>query len=363
MKIQPPISSALENLCIRLTCTLREAVTVMDRSRLGIVLVVDAQDVLAGTITDGDVRRALLANIDLDGPLTAVLDRKTGTAFAKPITAPMGQEHATHRAILEKHDILHLPLLDGEGRVAGLITRDDFFSNPMLPLQAVVMAGGLGIRLRPLTEETPKPMLTVGDRPLLEIIIEQLRDAGIKRVSIATHHKAEQIPSHFGDGRQFGIELGYVTEDQPLGTAGALGLMGQPNDTTLVINGDILTQVNFRSMLAYHREHAADVTVAVRKYDLRVPYGIVNCEGPFVSGLQEKPQIECFINAGIYLLEPSVYQFIPNGKNLDMTDLIQTLLNYNRPVAAFPIREYWLDIGQHGDYEQAQLDIKTWNNL
>ncbi len=350
----------LENLTIRVTATLREAITIMDRSRLGIVLVVDTDDVLVGTITDGDVRRAILANIDLGNLVTAIIKRKAGTAFAKPITAALGQEAGIYRDLLQKHDILHLPLLDERGRVAGMITRDDFFSNSALPVQAVVMAGGLGTRLRPLTEDTPKPMLTVGDRPLLEIIIEQLRDAGIKNVNIATHHKADKIPSHFGDGRQFGIEVGYVTEDRPLGTAGALGLMEQPRETTLVINGDILTQINFRTLLAYHREHLADITVAVRKYDLRLPYGMVECEGSAIRGLKEKPQLECFINAGIYLLEPSVYRFIPNGENFDMTDLIRKLLEHNRPVVAFPIREYWLDIGQHGDYEQAQLDIKNW---
>lgn len=348
----------LEKLCIDLTGTLRNAVSVLDQNRIGIVLVVDAQQHLIGTITDGDVRRAILANLDMDGPLTAVLERKAGTPVARPITAQPGEEPSSYLELLQNHKIQNLPILNKDGRVVGLVTRDEFFSNSILPLQAVVMAGGLGTRLRPLTEDIPKPMLPVGDRPLMEIIIEQLRDAGIQRVNIATHHKSERITSHFGDGRQFGIEVRYVAEDRPLGTAGALGLMEPPQNTLLVINGDILTEINFRSMLDYHREHAADVTVGVRKYDFKLPYGMVQCEGAVVRGLTEKPLLECFVNAGIYLLEPTVHQFIPNGTNFDMTDLIETLLEHDRHVVAFPILEYWLDVGQHDDYARAQADIK-----
>jgi NDP-sugar pyrophosphorylase family protein len=217
------------------------------------------------------------------------------------------------------------------------------------------MAGGKGSRLHPLTAEMPKPMLQVGDRPLLEIIIERLRDAGIRNVKVTTHHHRQKITDHFGDGRGFGVELSYVEEDQPLGTAGGLGLMEPPTETTLVMNGDILTDVDVRAMLRYHREHEADLTVGVRQYELKVPYGVVECDGPVVKGLSEKPVLGLFVNAGIYLLEPAVFRLIPIGERFDMTDLMQRVLADGRPMVSFPIREDWLDIGQLADYEQARL--------
>jgi len=330
----------------------------MDTSRLGIVLVVDAQRCLVRTITDGDVRRALLANLNLEQPVTTLLRRKAGTRYAQPITALVGVEPERYLSILKRHRITHLPLVDEQGHIAGLVRLDDFLPRQPIPLQAVVMAGGRGRRLHPLTQDTPKPMLRVGDRPLLEIIISQLRDAGIRRVKVSTHHHSKQIADHFGDGSEFGIELSYVTEDRPLGTVGSLGLLEPPNETTLVINGDILTGVDFRAMLAYHHEHQADLTMAVRHHEVKIPYGVVECDGPAVRRVQEKPVMGFLVNAGIYLLEPMAYRFIPSGQRFDMTDLIGRLLAEERTVVSFPIRESWLDIGEHDDFAQAQEHVK-----
>ena len=261
--------------------------------------------------------------------------------------------------MLQHHNILHVPVLDEDDRVVGLVSRD-VLPTPLLPLQAVIMAGGRGSRLFPLTEHLPKPMLPVGEQPLLEIIIRQLRESGIKRVNVTTHHCGEKIEKHFGDGHGLGVELNYVAEDRPLGTAGSLGLMEVPQETTLVINGDILTQVNFQAMHAFHCAQGADLTVAVRQYDVQVPFGVIECEGSAVRRLREKPVLNFFVNAGIYLLEPGVYQYLVTGQRMDMTDLIQVLLDRGRPVASFPVREGWLDIGQPADYVQAQTLAKTW---
>jgi len=352
--------SDLTNLCIERNRSMLEAVTRMETSKLGIILVVDEDRKLVGTITDGDVRRAMLANVDFNQLVNVLLARKSGSRYARPIAGPVGADRSTYLSLLKEHNILHLPLLDEDGRVAGLVRIDDFVPDRMLSLQAVVMAGGKGNRMRPLTEELPKPMLPIGDRPLMEIIIGQLRDAGIKRVNVATHHKSEKITGHFGDGSKFGVELNYVNEDRPLGTAGALGLMDVPQETLLVVNGDILTQVDFRAMLAFHREQCADLTMAVRQYDFQVPYGVVESKGPSVQRLREKPCLDFLVNAGIYLLEPLVHRFIPNGEPFDMTDLIQRLLDEGRSVVSFPIREYWLDIGLPDNYDQAQKDAKGW---
>jgi NDP-sugar pyrophosphorylase family protein len=221
------------------------------------------------------------------------------------------------------------------------------------------MAGGFGTRLRPLTEDTPKPMLLVGDRPMLERTIEQLKKAGIHRVDLTTHYKPEAISKHFGNGDEFGVTIRYVHEDQPLGTAGALGLLGDSQEPLLVINGDILTHVDFRAMLKHHREHKASLTVGVCRYDLQVPYGVIECHGPDILGISEKPKMPFLVNAGIYLLEPKVRKYIPAGKRFDMTDLIQSLIHADRKVVSFPIVEYWLDVGRPGDYARAQEDVRS----
>jgi dTDP-glucose pyrophosphorylase len=350
----------LTNLCVRRADSIRDAMTRIDRSRLGIVLVVDDDGRLAGTITDGDLRRATLADIDFSLPAEDLLLRKAGSSYAVPISAPIGASPETLLSLLQEHRVNHLPLIDDDRRVRALVTIEEFLPSPVSSLRAVVMAGGVGSRLRPLTDTTPKPMLPVGDRPLMQIMIEQLRDVGITNVSVTTHHNSEKITEHFGDGSEFGIALNYVAEDRPLGTIGALGLMPRPTDTTLVINGDILTQVDFGAMLAYHRSHEAQATIAVRRYEVQLPYGVVENDGERVVGLREKPQVGFLVNAGIYLLEPNVHDYIPKGERCDMTTLIERLLAADRRVISFPLREYWLDIGQMDDYQRAQKDVATW---
>jgi NDP-sugar pyrophosphorylase family protein len=212
------------------------------------------------------------------------------------------------------------------------------------------------MRLRPLTQDVPKPMLQVGDRPLLELIVDQLRAAGIRRVNMATHYKGEIIAQHFGNGHGFGVEIVYVTEDQPLGTAGALTLVEASDDPILVINGDILTRLDVRSMLEFHREHDADMTVAVKLHEFQLPYGVVEIKGSDIVGISEKPKIQHFINAGVYLLRSSLCKAIPTNQSYDMPDLIQQVLRDGGRVVSFPVHEYWLDIGQVDDYAKAKND-------
>lgn len=350
----------VSKICMPPSSTINEAIRCLDRLAKGIVLVTDPDSRLLGTITDGDIRRAFLAGIGFSNPVTALLEEKQRrpSPYAKPIVARKGTKRGDLLKLLQKHHLRQIPILDAQERVLDLVSIDDLMPETVLPLQAVIMAGGFGTRLRPLTESLPKPMLPVGNRPVMGHMLANLKQAGIQRVNVTTHYLPEKIQDYFGDGKELGLKLNYVQEDQPLGTAGALGLLEAPKEPFLVINGDILTQVDFRAMLSFHKEHNADLTVAVRQYDLQVPYGVIECDGPLVSQVREKPSLNFLVNAGIYLLEPNTYDYIPSKQHFNMTDLITRLIAEGRRVVSFPIMEYWLDIGQPGDYEQAQKDIK-----
>ncbi len=349
----------LSALCVISVCSIREVIAAIDRNERGIVLVVDEDSRLLDTVTDGDIRRAVLAGVNLDAPVGELLSRRATSPYPEPVIAKVDTERHDLMRLMKQHHLRHIPIVDDTRRVMGLVTIDELLPTEVLPVQAVVMAGGFGTRLRPLTNDMPKPMLPVGGRPLMELIIDQLRSSGIQQVHIATHHKADKIVEHFGDGKAFGVNLAYLNEDRPLGTAGALGLLAAPKDPFLVINGDILTGLDFRAMVAFHRDHQAELTVAVRKYDIKVPYGVIESDGTFVKALVEKPTLDFFVNAGIYLLEPSVHHRIPAGQRFDMTELIHLLLAEGHRVASFPVIEYWLDIGKHVDYQQAQEDVKN----
>ena len=347
----------ISQLCIASTQTLRECISILDQTGKGIVLVVDGDRHLLGTVTDGDVRRALLAGLDLNLTIQALLNQRRRTDYAIPITATPGTSDSQLFQMMTAANLRHIPIVDEEHRLVDLALLSDLVKDYELPLRAIVMAGGLGTRLRPLTDDLPKPMLPVGTKPLLELIVEQLRGAGIRQVNVATHYRGEIITEHFKDGQDFGVDIRYVQEDRPLGTAGALGLLEESEEPLLVINGDILTRVNFRAMLDFHREQSADLTIAVRLYEFSVPYGVIKTEGVAVTGISEKPVFRQFINAGIYLLNPSVTRLIPNGEPFDIPDLIDHLLKAGRPVVSFPIREYWLDIGKEDQYNQAKADV------
>jgi len=346
----------LDRLSVSPKNSVREVMECIDLSAKGIALVLDERRHLIGTVTDGDIRRAILAGMDLELAIGELL-RQRQPVLVSAITAPLGTDDTTLLHVMSENDVRHVPLVDEDGCVVDVAFLTELVKEYELPLRAVVMAGGLGSRLRPLTEEVPKPMLPVGNKPLLEHIVGQLKQAGIRRVNIATHYKSEVIAEHFKNGEAFGVEIRYVNEDQPLGTAGALSLIEEMDEPLLVMNGDILTRVDFRALLNFHREHKADLTVCVRQYEFRVPYGVIETDGVMVKRISEKPVVREFINAGIYLLSPQVRRSIPNGQPYDIPDLIERLIHEKRTVVCFPIREYWLDIGKVDQYDQAKADI------
>lgn len=331
-----------------------EAIAVLDRAGIGILLLCDVNRKLVGVLTDGDIRRALLQEIPFTRPCQSI-------AGLNPIVArfPVTVAEAIRLMDHSRSFVVNqLPVVDQNGVVVDLLLRRDLVAEEQGAVSAVIMAGGFGMRLRPLTAELPKPMLPLGDRPLLELTIRKLQQAGIQHVNVTTHYLPDKITEYFGNGDEFGIKIDYVQEDRPLGTAGALSLLATPTAPLLVINGDIVTQVDFRAMVAFHRAHQADLTVGVRQYEVQVPYGVMECDGLRVKQVREKPTYRYLVNAGIYLLEPTVHHYVPKEEHFDMPDLITRLIAEGRIVVSFPIVEYWLDIGQHEDYLQAQADVE-----
>jgi dTDP-glucose pyrophosphorylase/CBS domain-containing protein len=341
------VEEILKRVVIQPTASIEEAVEQLDKAGTGALVLCGTQRALYGLLTDGDVRRAVLQGKPMSDPCSTI-------ASLSPVAAPHAISAEDALQLMNRHDIHHLPLVDEDGHVVKFLLRKDLVPEGRVDLSAVIMAGGYGKRLLPLTESVPKPMLPVGDRPLLEHVIEQLRRSGVREVNMTTHYLPESISNHFGDGNEFGIRLNYLKEENPMGTAGGLKLMRRPEGSFLVVNGDILTGVPFHEMLMYHRRHRAEITVGVRKYEMQVPFGVVQCEDVHITGLQEKPSMSFFINAGTYLLEPTAYDSIPDAQRFDMTDLIKKLIAEGRTVVGFPIMEYWIDVGRPEDYKRVQ---------
>ncbi|WP_395022102.1 nucleotidyltransferase family protein [Dongia sp.] len=331
--------------------TIRQAMQAIDQSSLQIALVVDGNDHLLGTVTDGDIRRGLLRGLDLDSPAAQVMN-------VKPKVARQGMSRAEFIELLRRYELHHLPLVDETGRLVGLESDVELYEGAEKDNWVVLMAGGLGQRLRPLTEDMPKPLLPVGDRPLLEIIINRFTAQGFRKFFISVNYRADLVEAHFGDGAKFGAEIRYLREDQPLGTGGAVGLLPErPSLPFVVMNGDLLTTINFESLVDFHQQHEADLTLCVRRYSHQIPYGVAEIQGGEVMSIVEKPNHECFISGGIYVLSPAVFDRLQPQRRVDMPDLMRELIAEKRRVTAFPVTEYWIDIGRIEDLERARQEI------
>ncbi len=342
----------MDDVIVSPEMSIADAIAQLDRAGTGALVLCSSGRGLCGLLTDGDIRRAVLRKVSLNEPCGSIATRSPVVALDS-----ISARDALH--LMDRHDINHLPLVDAHADLVEFVLRRDLMKESPPDLSAVIMAGGFGKRLLPLTEEVPKPMLPLGDRPLLERTIEQLRLAGIREINLTTHYLTPSIVQHFGDGEAFGVRINYTNEDQPLGTAGGLKLLKRAEGSFLVINGDVLTGVSFQKMLLYHRKHNAMMTVGVRTHELEVPFGVVECDEERITQLREKPSLTLFINAGIYLLEPAACDYIPDGQRFDMTDLIEKLLDEGRMVVSFPIIEYWQDVGRHENYRQAQEDLRN----
>jgi len=329
-----------------------EALKIIDTAALQVALIVNEQQQLLGIVTDGDIRRGLLKHIPLDSPVERIMNKK-------PTVITANEPRQQILAIMKHKKLFHLPIIDNQGKIIDLETIDDLIQTPVLNNWVVLMAGGLGTRLRPLTDECPKPLLKISEKPLLEIILENFIEYGFKNFFISVNYKSHLIKEHFGNGSKWGINIEYLEEQKPLGTAGALSLLPKsPTEPLLVMNGDIMTRINFKHLLEFHIEHKAKATLCVRKYQHTIPYGIVKMEQQKLIAIEEKPIKNYFVNAGIYIINPEVIKDIVTESKFDMPDLFKQLIEKEETTAAFPVHEYWLDIGRMDDFERAHEDYR-----
>ena len=327
-----------DSFLIKSNCTVREAMALLGETQgLGLIVVNDSQKLL-GTITDGDVRRSLLNGGSVDDFVEEVM-------CEEPLVSIQGNSVQDSYEEAREKLLRIIPVIDQEKTVVDILFVDDHKNVADIPV--VIMAGGLGSRLGSLTEDCPKPMLEVGGRPILEIIIDRLKQQGFSTFYISVNYMAEVIEHYFGNGKGFDCNIQYIRESKKLGTAGALSLLpSELPESLFVMNGDLLTKVDFRNLREFHYSHKSPLTLGVRRFEHQVPYGVLSISGEYLGSLKEKPVESYFVNAGVYLLNTSLLKYIPHDDYFDMPALINTLIQQNIKVSCFPIVEKWIDIGQ-----------------
>lgn len=328
-----------------------KTIRVINESVLQIALVVTKDQRLLGTVTDGDIRRAILKNISLESSIQNIMN-------IHPTTSKVGESSKTVLSLMRMKKLKHLPVIDDNGKLFDLLTLDEVLQRGEHNNPVILMAGGLGTRLRPLTEHIPKPLLKVGNKSILETILESFIDYNFRNFYISVNYKSEMIKQVFGNGEQWGVSIKYIDEDKRMGTAGALSLMPElPEESMIVMNGDLLTKVNFEQLLDFHEENESIATMCVREFQQQVPYGVVEFEGNRFMGVAEKPTNRYFVNAGIYVLNPIALNYIPRNQFFDMPNLFSSIKERDFNSVIFPIREYWIDVGRMSDFEQANSEF------
>lgn len=327
--------------------TIIEALKIIDQGALQIGIVVDDNDTLIGTLSDGDIRRALINNYKLE-------DKIEGIVFKTPTVATIDDDIEEIIDIAFNKKLHVIPIVNENMQVQDIAIVDELIKNKVKSNKVVLMVGGLGSRLRPLTNETPKPMLKVGDKPILETIIKQFMKSGFKNFILCVNYKSNMIKDYFGDGSKFGINIEYILEEKRLGTAGALSLLQEkPKHPFFVMNGDLLTNINFENLLDYHNSNESKATMGVRKYDMQIPYGVVNTIGRDIKTIDEKPTLDFFVSGGIYVLDPCCLDLIPQNEFYDMPTLFEDIIEKKLKSITYPINNYWLDIGNPDDFQKA----------
>lgn len=330
------------------TAPILDVIRMIDDSSMQIALVVDEQQHLLGTVTDGDIRRAVLRGIPFYESVEKIM-------FIAPTVARLndGRDHIL--ALMKSQQLRQIPVVDEQGCVAGLEILERLILEATAGNWVFLMAGGLGSRLRPLTYECPKPLIKVGNKPILENILQGYIEYGFRKFFISVNYMSEMVEDYFGDGRNWGVEIEYVREQSSLGTAGSLRLLPElPKEPLFVMNGDLLTKINYRQLLDFHDLNKSKATMCIREYQLQVPYGVVKVDKHSLVDVEEKPIHHFFVNAGIYLLDPEIIRLIPEEMPFDMPDLFKKVITENYETAAFPVREYWMDIGRIDELDRAR---------
>ena len=338
----------IDKIVLQQDATIKDAMKAIDIGAMKIAVVVDSNGVLIGTLTDGDIRRALLKGYGFEHKVLDIVNKTPLTCKANE-----SKESILNKTLGKK--IYHLPVVDENGKVLGIEDIENLLLSKEKSNKVVLMVGGLGTRLRPLTEQMPKPMLHVGNKPILETIITNFKNYGFKNIVLSVNYKADIVQNYFGDGSAFGVNIEYVFEKKRMGTAGALSLMDDFFDEPFfVMNGDLLTNVNFEHFLNFHLENDAIATMGVREYEQQVPFGVVNQQEGKILSIEEKPMQRHYVNAGIYVLNPKVLSYIPKDQFYDMPQLFCDLIHAKKEPASFPVHEYWLDIGQMHQLQRAR---------
>lgn len=345
----------INNLLVSPDTTILDTLKMIDKNGKGIAFVVDNNKYLMGTITDGDLRRAALGEEEY-----ALKDSIKDIYNKNCLYVYQSYSLEDVKKIFSEKAVKCVPVVNEDYEVVSYVDINDLFyhkeqekENPVL-----IMAGGLGTRLKPLTDEVPKPMLHVGGKPILEILIDQFKNKGYKNILISINYKSHIIENYFRNGEDFGVKIKYITENQRMGTAGPIKLAEKYlNKPFFVINGDILTNVNFEKIMQYHLENDFALTIASRNYEMQIPYGVIDLSGKYITEIREKPVLDFLVSGGIYALSPRAMQYIPEGQYFDITELTSVLIQNEEHIGSFPIEEYWMDIGQMDDYHKANLDV------
>lgn len=340
----------LEKLKIFSDSTIKQALKIISDGAIHIAIVVDKKDKFIGTLSDGDIRRGFLKGLNLKSPIKSLVSKKPIFAHKKDT-----KEKLLKIALSKK--IYQIPVVGDSGKVIGIHVLDELIRYKDKSNKVVIMAGGKGMRLRPLTKNTPKPMLKVGDKPILQTLIEKFRENGYKNFVICVNYKSNVIKDFFSDGDKFGVKIEYIQEKSRMGTAGALSLFKKkPTEPFFVINGDLLTNLDFEKLLNFHYDQNSEATMCVREYNIESPYGEVKLDNEKIKSIEEKPKHKYYVNAGVYVLEPKCISLIPK-KYFDMPSLFKIMIKKNKNIVSFPLGEYWLDIGKFNDYKKANIDF------
>ncbi|WNL27659.1 nucleotidyltransferase family protein [Arcobacter cryaerophilus gv. pseudocryaerophilus] len=338
---------SINNIKLKQNATIKEALAIIDKAAMQIALIIDENDKLIGTITDGDIRRGLLKGLVLNSSIQSII-------FTTPTICKVSDTKEDILKIALSKKLHQIPIVDDDGKVLGIQEIEELIKPKDKINKVILMVGGLGTRLRPLTETTPKPMLKVGNKPILQTIVEKFAEYGYTNIVMCVNYKSDIIQDYFKDGSDFGVNIEYILEEQRMGTAGALSLLkDKPNEPFFVMNGDLLTNVNFEHLHNYHIATNSMATMCVREYDFQVPYGVVNIKDSKIVSIEEKPIHKFFVSAGIYMLSSEVLNYIPKNEFFDMPTLFEKLISLNQNTVSFPIREYWLDIGRMEEYKKA----------